>query len=379
MTEDLIKEYKDRLSPRVLDELSANMPDKIAKNKARLIFEKVAKECEDSLVKPGEAIGLVAAESIGEPGTQMTLNTFHFAGVAEMNVTTGLPRIIEIVDGRQEIKTPIMEIFLNKEHSKDPDFVKKLALRIKETHLNDVAKEFSINIAESNIEVQLDRDKMKQVGITDTVIVKKMQDMKGVSAKLNKDGNVIIKLKAKDEGLNEVYKLKEKAKDVVVAGIKNIKQILVAPRKDEWMIVTAGNNLQEIMKLKEVDTSRTISNDIFEMKEVLGIEAARQTIINEIYKVIESQGLNIDVRHIMLVADTMCMNGKIKGITRYGIVGEKASVLARASFETPIKHIIGASLMGEQDLLSSVVENVMLNQAVPIGTGLPGLVTKVKK
>jgi len=111
---------------------------------------------------------------------------------------------------------------------------------------------------------------------------------------------------------------------------------------------------------------------------VLGIEAARQSIINEVFKVIETQGLNVDIRHIMLVADTMCITGQIKGITRYGIVGEKASVLARASFETPIKHIINAALIGEVDKLDSVVENVMLNQPVPVGTGLPGLITKFK-
>ena len=113
--------------------------------------------------------------------------------------------------------------------------------------------------------------------------------------------------------------------------------------------------------------------------EVLGIEAVRQAVINEVYKVIEAQGLNVDIRHIMLVSDTMCFSGVLKGITRYGIVSEKASVLARASFETPITHIIEAALVGEKDKLDSVVENVMLNQPVPVGTGLPGLIVKVKK
>jgi DNA-directed RNA polymerase subunit A" len=112
---------------------------------------------------------------------------------------------------------------------------------------------------------------------------------------------------------------------------------------------------------------------------VFGIEAARQAIIDEVFKVIEAQGLTVDIRHIMLVADTMCVSGGVKGITRYGVVSEKASVLARASFETPIKHIINAALTGEVDELDSVVENIMLNQPVPVGTGLPGLVTKVKK
>jgi len=112
---------------------------------------------------------------------------------------------------------------------------------------------------------------------------------------------------------------------------------------------------------------------------VLGIEAAREAIINEVKKVIDSQGLKVDTRHIMLVADTMCVSGQVKGITRYGVVSEKSSVLARASFETPIKHIIRAAVVGEEDMLTSVIENVMLNQAIPVGTGLPGLITKIRK
>ena len=87
----------------------------------------------------------------------------------------------------------------------------------------------------------------------------------------------------------------------------------------------------------------------------------------------------MDIRHIMLIADTMCYSGSVKGVTRYGIVSEKISVLARASFETPIRHIINSSLVGEVDELNSVVENIMLNQPIPVGTGLPGLITKIKK
>jgi len=108
------------------------------------------------------------------------------------------------------------------------------------------------------------------------------------------------------------------------------------------------------------------------------IEAARQAIMNEVYRVIEAQGLNIDIRHVMLVADIMCASGIMKGVTRYGVVSEKASVLARASFETPIKHLINAALEGEVDHLTSVVENVMITQPVPLGTGLPSLITKMK-
>ena len=135
---------------------------------------------------------------------------------------------------------------------------------------------------------------------------------------------------------------------------------------------------KDILQIDEVDGSRTTSNHIFEVEKVLGIEAARHAIIEESSRVIKEQGLDIDKRHIMFISDLMTVSGNIKGITRSGITSEKDSVLARASFETPIKHLINACLKGETDYLTSVVENVMLNQPVPLGTGLPGLVTKVK-
>ena len=126
-----------------------------------------------------------------------------------------------------------------------------------------------------------------------------------------------------------------------------------------------------------MNASKTTTNDIFEIGEVLGIEAAREAIIRETVKVIESQGLDINKRHIKLVADAMTVSGEIKGITRIGIISEKSSILARASFETPIKHFVAATVKGQKDELASVIENVILNQPVPVGTGLPGLLVKV--
>ena len=216
--------------------------------------------------------------------------------------------------------------------------------------------------------------------MTNSILARKIQ--KGITKKCTikwaKD-RFVFKLRGKEENLNEIYKLKEKIKSVPVKGVKGIQQVLPIKKEEEFVIITAGTNLKEMLKKDFVDSKRTVSNDIFEIAGVLGIEAARQAIINEVFKVIERQGLNIDVRHIMLVADTMCVNGIIQGVTRYGVISQKSSVLARASFETPIRHVIEASMVGEEDMLSSVIENVMLNQTVPVGTGLPSLVTKGKK
>ncbi len=377
--EDVFNEYKDVLPLSIIEDIKAQAPKGIAKTKLKKVLDLAVEEYNNMQVEAGECVGIISAESIGEPGTQMTLNTFHFAGVSEMNVTTGLPRIIEVLDGSQSLSTPMMEIYLQEPYKNGTD-IKKAAQLVKETTLQDVASEFVINIPDSTIEVRLDPEKMEPLSLTADKVQKYLDaSVKGASAKL-KDGALLIKPKGKDVTVNELYKLKEKFKTLYVAGIKGITQVLPVKRGDEFIIITAGTNMKAVLELEFVDGSRTISNDIFEIYAVLGVEAAREAVVREVFKIITEQGLNVDVRHLMLVADTMCVTGKLKGITRYGIVSQKSSVLAKASFETPIKHIINAALVGEKDDLNSVVENVMLNQPVPIGTGLLRLVTKeVKK
>ncbi len=202
---------------------------------------------------------------------------------------------------------------------------------------------------------------------------------KGYSFKPSKDNEniLIIKSTSKEDDLNNLYKLKEKLQDVYVNGIKGIKQVLPVKKGDEFIVVTAGSNLKDVFKLEFVNPDKTSTNDIFEIERILGIEAARQAIMDEVNKVIDEQGLNVDMRHIMLVSDIMTTSGTVLGVNRYGIVKEKPSVLARASFETPIKHIMNASQSGEVDYLRSVIENVMINQVVPVGTGLARLAVKV--
>ena len=377
--EKLINEYVEKLPKRILDDIKDYLGTIGTINPVRLkkILENTVKEYEDAKIQPGESVGLISAESIGEPGTQMTLNTFHFAGVAEMNVTLGLPRIIEILDGRKNLKTPAMEIYLKAPYSKGKG-IREFAISLRDTKLNDVVLEISISLMDSEIELKLDKEKMKTLSLTTSQIVSSIsKQIKGFNVKDNKV-SILMRSRNKEENLNELYKAKEKIKDIHIRGIKGINQVLPIKRDDEYIIITSGSNLSEVLQLEGIDTFKTTTNNIYEIQEVLGIEAARQTIINEVFKVIENQGFNVDIRHIMLVADTMCVSGSIKGITRYGVVSEKASVLARASFETPIKHIINAALVGEVDNLNSVVENVMLNQVVPIGTVVPDLIMKPK-
>lgn len=375
--EDLFKEYEGKIPDNLLEAIKKHLPEKVDRKKVQEVLERVHQEFNDAQVEPGESVGLIAAESIGEQGTQMTLNTFHYAGVAEMNVTVGLPRLIEILDGRTNISTPMMEIYLKAPYNKGKD-IKHIALSIKETKLKDIASEFSLNIAELIVEVAIDPKKLDAIGIDMGTVKKAIEKTLKDSDIKSKEHTITIKT-GKADGLNELYKLKEKIKDAHISGIKDVYQVLPVKRDDEFIIITAGSNLKAAFDNEYVEADKTMTNNVCEIADVLGIEAARQAIINEVFKVIENQGLNIDKRHMMIVADMMCNSGSIKGVTRYGVVSEKASVLAKASFETPIKHIISAALVGEEDKLNSVVENVMLNQAVPVGTGLPGLRTKMNK
>ena len=346
--------------------------DKEKAETARRVEEKYEK----AKISPGEAIGIITAESFGEPSTQLTLDVFHFAGVSEMQVTVGLPRLIEIFDARKRPSTPRMELKLKAKYSKTTDMVREIAMKIKETKLGDVAQEITINVAKANIEIVLDKKKLRELDIKPKAVFDKIvSEMKSLEVK-GGDESIIIKPKEKDLLLSEIYKLKEKAKQIHVRGLEGVTHVLPVKDENGYTILCAGSNLEQALELEEVEKETIMTNDIFEVSKIFGIEGAREAIIREATKVLKDQGISIDVRHIMLLVDVMTMTGNIKGITRTGITGEKESVIARATFETPIKHLINASLIGERDDLNSVVENVILNQPVPLGTGLPGLIAK---
>ncbi len=346
-------------------------------DKKKEVLKRVKEEYEAAKINPGESIGIITAESFGEPGTQMILRTFHFAGVAEAEVTLGLPRLIELFDARKEPSTPRTEIYL-KHGSKDKEKVKAIAAQLVETKLQDISSEFSLNLTQSRVEITLDKKKMRELKITETQLEKILEEeLKKIKVSFTQD-KLVLKPKKEEHGLKELFQLKEKSKEVHVKGIKDIVQVSPIFNGTEFVILCSGSNLKDVFKVDGVDVTRTTTNDIFMMADVLGIEAARQAIMKEAINVIQQQGLDIDIRHIMLLADAMTNSGRIKGVTRSGITAEKESVLARASFETPIKHIVNASLIGEEDTLNSVIENVMVNQAVPLGTGLPDLIAKMR-
>ncbi|WP_010477047.1 DNA-directed RNA polymerase subunit A'' [Thermococcus zilligii] len=345
---------------------------RLTKAEIEAIVEEVVKEYEKALVEPGEPVGTVAAQSIGEPSTQMTLNTFHYAGVTEINVTLGLPRIIEIVDARKNPSTPIMTVYLDEEHRQDMAKALEVARRIEGTTLENLAREETIDILNFEYIVEVDPERLEKTGLDMEKILKKLSgSFKNVE--FEADGYRIIVRPQKVGRLSDLRRLAEKVKKHRLKGLSGVGKTIIRKEGDEYVIYTEGSNLKQVLKVPGVDPTRTRTNNIWEIAEVLGIEAARNAIIEEIVSTMREQGLEVDIRHIMLVADMMTLDGVIRPIGRHGVVGEKASVLARASFEITTTHLFEAAERGEVDPLNGVVENVLIGQPVPVGTGVVNL------
>ncbi len=313
---------------------------------------------EKSLVVPGEAVGTIAAQSIGEPGTQMTLRTFHYAGVAELSVPLGLPRLIEIIDAKRSPRDAIMTIYIDGQHNKDKKFVDEIAKELREKFLHDVCTiKININKKELRIETK-DTDAKK--------ILQKLTEKEG------NDGVFVIT----KNSLSDLKKLMNKLGKKRLPGVKGIKRSFVRELKGEYVIYAEGSNLKGVLNIDGVDKLRTTTNDIYQIYETLGIEAGRNAIVTEAMTVLKEQNLDVDIRHIMLVADQMTVSGELQAVGRQGISGSKESVLARAAFEETEKHILNAALYGEIDTLEGVAENIIIGQPIPIGTGTIELTVK---
>ncbi|MCJ7443913.1 MAG: DNA-directed RNA polymerase subunit A'' [Methanotrichaceae archaeon] len=337
----------------------------IAKEQLQEIIGQVVEDYEHARVEPCEAVGVVAAQSIGEPGTQMTMRTFHYAGVAEINVTLGLPRLIEIVDARKIPSTPTMTIRLTPEYAYDRDLAREVAWAIESTsllHLGSIATD----LAEMNIIMELNPSAMDQRKITVEEVADRLREETGLP--VDQRDNVLI-MAPKEASYRELLQLVEKIKKISLKGLEGIKRVVIRKEREEYVLYTEGSSLKKIMQFDGVDPARTKTNNINEIGEVLGIEAARNAIINEATDTLREQGLSVDVRHIMLVADIMTVDGDVKQIGRHGISGEKASVLARAAFEVTVNHILDAAVRGDVDDLKGVTENVIVGQPIQLGTG----------
>src|SRR3989344_5403435 len=254
--ESLMEDYKDILPSTVLSQIQNLLPETVGKEKLAKVLEEAKRSYQAAKINPGECVGLVSAESIGEPGTQMTLNTFHFAGVSEMSVTTGLPRVIEIFDARKDIKTPMMEVYLKE--GKDMDKVKKFATMIKETTFGELVDSYSLNIFEQVLKVTFSKVLLEDYELSTKDLVKAIKTKsKGFTVE-SSDTEINFTQKGKPEEIKLLYNLKEKVHEVKVKGLKGIKQVLPVKRGEEYIVLTSGTNLKDILAMPEVDASRTM-------------------------------------------------------------------------------------------------------------------------
>jgi DNA-directed RNA polymerase subunit A' len=360
-----LKEVEDQITPILLDQLKTNLAkSKLTKKGIEKAVKATAEQYKRALMEPGEAVGIVAAQSIGEPGTQMTLRTFHYAGVKEQNVTLGLPRLIEIVDARRIPSTPIMTIYLTGEHAKSKEGAVEVARNIIYTTLENIASAIYEDPVQEEIIVELNKTMLDDRAIAIEELEGRLQ-VQDATVKVNED-TVEIKPKKAEA----IKRMLTKIPAYPVKGVPDIKRVLVTEESGEWVIRTDGSNLSKVLEIPGVDTSRTTTNNIHEIAKTLGVEASRNALVREAKGVLEDQGLDVDVRHVMLVADMMTSTGDVQQIGRHGISGKKASVLARAAFEITVPNIVEAAVKGEGDPLAGVTENVIVGQSIPIGTGL---------
>ena len=371
-----LKEVEDQLTPLLIKELREGLAKaKLSKKGVEAVIKLTVEHYKRALVEPGEAVGIVAAQSIGEPGTQMTLRTFHYAGVREQNVTLGLPRLMEIVDARRNPSTPIMTIHLTGKHRKNKEAATKIARNIISTTIEDLAEAIYEDSAREEIIIALDKTMMDDREVTPQEL-EDVLELQHCTVKMRGKRIYLKPEKAEDR-----KKLLNKVSSLHVKGVPKpfIRRVLVMQERGEWVVRTDGSNLSRVLEVYGVDPSRTTTNHVHEIAKTFGIEAARNALTNEAVGVLEEQGLDVDRRHVMLVADMMTSTGEVQQIGRHGVSGKKSSVLARAAFEITLPNIVNAAVKGESDPLEGVTENVIVGQSIPIGTGLVELYMSAEK
>jgi DNA-directed RNA polymerase subunit A" len=354
----------------------------ISAEKFDSVLARVLTEYQNTRIEACEAVGVIAAQSIGEPGTQMTMRTFHYAGVAEINVTLGLPRLIEIMDARKEPSTPTMTIYLKTEYSGDRDLAREVSWQIEAAPLHEFG-DITIDMENMQIVVHLNVAvcEKRKIPVSDIVEIaprkiRERRHYRDFEHETGESDATIIFVPKNRESYQNLFQLAEHVRNVIVQGIDDIERVVVRKESGEYILYTEGSNLKDVFEVEGVDTTRTRTNNISEISQVLGIEAARNAIIYEALSTLSEQGILVDVRHIMLVADMMCMEGEVKQIGRHGIAGEKESVLSRAAFEVTVNHLLDAAVANEVDELNGVTENVIVGQPIQLGTGDVKLIAK---
>ncbi|MGI0088796.1 MAG: DNA-directed RNA polymerase subunit A' [Nitrosopumilaceae archaeon] len=373
---ELAKKYTKSFNPRLVKLVhDALLESKLSKDGVEKVCKKALELYEKAKVEPGQAVGIVTAQSIGEPGTQMTLRTFHFAGIRERNVTLGLPRLIELVDARKKPVTPTMDIYLDANYQKSKEKVIKVAREILHTKISALISSTETDYS-TKIKLNLNPDKLKERACTIADVVEALQSSKK-KFEIETSGNYIALSLSEEADAQTILALRNKVLGTKVKGVADVERVTIVQQGEEWVIQTSGSNIAKVLEIEGIDKKNIRTNNVFEIANTLGIEAARNALINELSSTLEDQGLEVDIRYIMLVADLMCSRGYMQQIGRHGIAGTKTSVLARAAFEITVPTIAEAALAGEVERLKGVTENVIVGANIPIGTGTVDLYMKV--
>lgn len=403
---------------------------------SREAFEWVIGEIESrflqSLVAPGEMIGTVASQSIGEPATQMTLNTFHYAGVSAKNVTLGVPRLREIINVAKKIKTPSLSVFLKPEASKAKERAKSVQCALEYTTLRSVTHATEVwydpdpvtTIIPEDVEFvksyyempdeEVDPENISpwllRIELNREMMVDKKLSMADIAGKINlefdddltcifNDDNadkLILRIRimndqapkgeSNDEFTEDDVFLKKiesnMLTEMALRGIPDINKVFIKNTKvnqftqdegfrteTEWMLDTEGVNLLAVMCHEDVDARRTTSNHLIEVIEVLGIEAVRRSLLDELRVVISFDGSYVNYRHLAILCDTMTYRGHLMAITRHGVNRNETGALMKCSFEETVDILLDAAIYAETDRLRGVSENIIMGQLAPIGTG----------
>jgi DNA-directed RNA polymerase II subunit RPB1 len=391
------------------------------------VINQVKQRFYDSIAHPSEMVGVVAAQSIGEPATQMTLNTFHLSGVASASkAVRGVPRMKELMSVTKNIKTPAMNIFLKDGYNADDKKSTEVLNHVQTTYFRDIVNstkvyydpdDFNTTVEDDKLFIEtyrelmqeglmqkaklypwllrfeFDRSAMLERDITMldvyNIISEMYEDKVHVMFSDDSSKNLVFRMKI-EEGDEEddiitVIKALERSmlENLIIKGVSKITKVVKIPTnvskydkmtmsiesKKEWMLETAGTNLLDVLGLKEVDAIRTISNDVNEIYELFGVEAARQSLYNELHSVISDAGLYVNYRHIALLVDTMTNKGYLLSIDRHGINRADIGPFAKCSFEETTDMLIKAGIFAEVDRINGVSANIMLGQIAPAGTG----------
>ena len=375
--ETLAKKYTKTFNPRLTtlvtdtllnSELSKDGVEAVCK-KGLLLYNKAK-------VEPGQAVGIITAQSIGEPGTQMTLRTFHFAGIKERNVTLGLPRLIELVDARKKPVTPTMDIYLDDESKNSREKAIEVARNVLQTKVSALIADSETDYA-TEIKLILSENRLRERGCSIAEVEAALSSNK--KFKMETTGELITLKLVEESDTATVIAIRNKVLNTTVKGVPDIERVTLVQKDDEWVIQTTGSNVAKVLEVKGIDKTNVRTNNVFEIAGTLGIEAARNALINELNSTLEDQGLEVDDRYIMLVSDLMCSRGYMQQIGRHGIAGTKDSVLARAAFEITVPTIAHAALGGEIEQLKGITENVIVGSNIPIGSGTVDLYMQVSK